>query len=154
MYFPETDQIGFDQKIIWLFILSWHFPLLPTLEAAKENRVSLGVDNVVWGVWGCPPWSPLIGMYLPETDEIGFDQKMIWFLILDWLSPLLHSANLTVSMAICPFQRLLDLAYLTTKPKILKPLAQLEISSTLGSKKRVDSFGTHDSRHTYLFHFL
>ena len=89
MYLPETDEIGFDQKMIWLLILGWHFPLLPTLEAAKENRVSLGVDNVVWGVRGCPPWSPLVGMYLPETDEIGFDQKMIWLLILGWHFPLL-----------------------------------------------------------------
>ena len=30
-------------------------------------------------------------MYLPGTDEIGFDQKMIWLLILGWLSPLLLS---------------------------------------------------------------
>ena len=82
MYLLGTDEIGFDRKMVWLLILGWHSPLLPTLEAAKENRVSLGVDNVVWGVRECPPWSPLVGMYLPETDEIGFDQKMIWLLIL------------------------------------------------------------------------
>ena len=89
MYLPGTDEIGFDQKMIWLLILGWLSPLLPTLEAAKEYRVSSGVDNVVWGVRGCPPWSPLVEMYLPGTDEIGFDQKRIWLLSLGWLSPLL-----------------------------------------------------------------
>ena len=74
MYLPGTDEIGFDPKMIWLLILGWLSPLLPTLEAAKEYRVSLGVDNVVWGVRGCPPWSPLVEMYLPGIDEIGFDQ--------------------------------------------------------------------------------
>ena len=89
MYLPGTDEIGFDQKMIWLLILGWLSPLLPTLEAAKENRVSLGVDNVVWGVRGCPPRSPLVGMYLPRPDEIGFDHRLFWLLILGWHSPLL-----------------------------------------------------------------
>ena len=55
MYLPETDEIGFYQKMIWLLILGLPSPLLPTIEAAKENWVSSGVDDVVWGGPRVPP---------------------------------------------------------------------------------------------------
>ena len=89
----------------------------------------------------------------PDLDKDIWNNPSNSLLFHWFLKGFLHSVNLTFSMAICPFQRLLDLAYLTTKPKILKSLAQLETSSNLGSKKRVDSYGTYDSRHTYLFQF-